>query len=216
MFTLSPFKRFSFIFLALLGFTISSASAKPGNGLPQQVGALADEVSELSEQVAGLSIMISDLASSDSRTPIQFSLSGLFLEGDINATESILRPMSFTVPEDQSLLIKFVTCQAVRSVNEAHQFDISLVADFRFEGSTAPVAIVQFVPTAIWESPGPFGDRAVASTSAQVYANIPSAAPGVPEIGEVVTLRAQRNGTTGTGGVSCTVSGELFPHPDSE
>lgn len=216
MLTLSPSKRFSLVILVLLGVSISSASAKSGNGLPHQVAALADEVGELSEQIAGLSIMISDLASSDSRTPIQFALGGLFTEGDINLGDSILRPMSFTVPVDKSLLIKFVTCQAVRGVNEAHQFDISLVADFMFDNSTAPVAIVQFVPTAIWESPGPFGDRAVASTSTQVYVNIPSAAPGVPEIGEEVRLRAQRNGTTGTGGVSCTVSGELFPRPVSE
>jgi len=141
--------------------------------------------------------------------PVQIQLRGLFEEGSINLIDTILGPRSYTVPEGYSMLIRYATCEAVRGVNEAFQFDVSLDANFDFGSSATLAPVVQMVPTAVWESPGPFGDRAVATVNAHSYLNISS--PNGPTIGDTLYLRAQRNGTSGAGGVVCTVSGVLFP-----
>lgn len=186
------------------------ARAAPGNGLPDQVEALTKEVAMLVDTLNEMS------ATAEHGTPVQLHLTGLFSEGSINLGPSVLGPMSFTAPDGKSLLVEFATCQAVRELNDLHQFDITLEADFIFTGTTTPQPLVQFVPTSIWESPGPFGDRTVASTATHAYLNIPSPAAGAPAIGNVLRLRAQRNGTTGGGGVNCTITGKLFPRPLSQ
>jgi len=194
--------------------TSTHVYSQSGNGVLGQLGELNSNVGEISNQIGGLSDALEQLEAAASKgTPIQLLLAALFEVGDINAFESGLGPISFTAPEGKSMLIKFVRCRAVRGDNEIHQFDIGLVTSFVFEGFSTPAELVQFVPTSVWESPGPFGDRAVASTPTHAYLNIPSPAEGAPEIGNVLRLRAQRNGTTGSGGVECTVSGVLFPRP---
>jgi hypothetical protein len=184
-------------------------------GVPAQLRELNMNVLDISSQLEGISVAIGQLNSAAVKgTPIQLRLRGLFQPGDINLYESSLGPISFTVPNNKSMLIDFVTCEATRGVEETSSFHIRLEAEFSFEGISSGFApLVQFVPEALWESPGPFGDRAVASTAIHAYLNIPSPAEGAPTIGDYLLLRAQRNVTTGTGGVDCTISGFLFDRP---
>ena len=47
--------------------------------------------------------------------------------------------------------------------------------------------------------------------SANVHAWLGITTPGGPEIGDTLTLSAQRSTTNSTGGVECVVTGELLP-----
>jgi hypothetical protein len=140
-------------------------------------------------------------------TPAQLVLQGLFADGSINLEETILGPISYTLPEGFSrLLIRHVSCRAV--VPSGRKVQIFLMADLAFPSIAGPESLVELIPDdEIFI--GAIGQpRQVAHAS--VYAFLGVATPGGPVTGNTLTLAAQRDTTSGTGGVTCVIGGELF------
>lgn len=137
--------------------------------------------------------------------PVQLYLSGIFSEPtDINLHESILGPISYTVPAGSKLLLKYASCDA--TIPAGVKVHIFLVADVHLPGSTGPANIVGFVPENEVVVIGA-GRRAAAQP---LHAYLGISTPDGPSFGDTLRLHAQKDTATGTGGVRCIVSGELF------
>jgi hypothetical protein len=140
-------------------------------------------------------------------TPAQILLQGGFSDGGINLGDTILGPRSYTIPAGFSrMLMRHVSCRAF--VPAGRKVQIFLSTEFMFPGSTTPGSLIEFIP-GNEISVLPFAAaRQVAS--AEVYAFLGISTPDGPATGSTLTLNAQRDTTSGGGGVTCLVAGELF------
>lgn len=139
-------------------------------------------------------------------TPAQLILQGSFEEGSVNLVENILGPRSYTLPAGYSrLLVRHVSCRAITSPGQKVQ--IFLDADYQLPSVGGTMSLVELIPDNLIDGVLPQG-RQVAS--AEIYAFVGITTPGGPVMGDTLRLSAQKDGNTGTGGVTCTVGGELF------
>jgi hypothetical protein len=141
-------------------------------------------------------------------TPVQLLLRGSFEAGDINLTTNILGPRSYTAPDGSSLLLKYISCVAFLAADQ--KIHIELVADFDFGSSSGPGRLVDLILDAPVFSfnVGTVGPRRTANQPMHAYLGVTT--PDGPTIGRTLALRAQRSADTSTGGVECTVGGELL------
>jgi hypothetical protein len=137
--------------------------------------------------------------------PIQLQLRGSFQEGNFNLVNSSLGPNSYTIPARfSSLLIKFVSCEAI--VPSGAKVQIMLRTQFSLPPIEGDLDLIELIPDN--EISGALAQpRQVAHAKMHAYLGIST--PDGPVSGDTITLMAQRDTTTGTGGVVCTVSGEL-------
>lgn len=141
-------------------------------------------------------------------TPVQLKLNGLFEAGNVNMVAFPGAPRTYTVPEGSSLLVKYISCAAF--LDPAQKIHIELVADFDFGGSAGPGSLVDLIletPIFQFTSGAPIPRR---TANQPMHAYLGISTPGGPTIGNILSLQAQRSANTGTGGVECTVAGELF------
>lgn len=144
--------------------------------------------------------------------PVQFKLQGLFSDGSFNLGTTILGPMSYTIPEDFGrMLLKYVSCNSVQQPGV--RVVINLDTSFTYETTATPrQAIVKLMTSDANRVDVPTlstGVRYAESANVHVWLGITT--PGGPEIGDTLFLSAQRSTTSGTGGVTCIVTGELMP-----
>lgn len=140
-------------------------------------------------------------------TPAQLILRGIFEEGSVNLADvDILGPRSYTLPAGYSrLLVRHVSCRAITSPGQKVQ--IFLDAEYQLPSVGGTMNLIELIPDNVIDGVLPQG-RQVAH--AQIYAFVGITTPGGPAMGDTLRLSAQKDGNTGTGGVTCTVGGELF------
>ena len=145
--------------------------------------------------------------------PVQFMLKGLFSDDDgINLGSTILGPMSYTIPDGyERMLLKYVSCHAVQSPGV--RIVINLNTSFTYETLSFPrQTIVKLMTSDANSVDVPTVSTGVRyAESANVHAWLGITTPGGPEIGDTLYLSAQRSTSSGTGGVTCVVTGELLP-----
>lgn len=144
--------------------------------------------------------------------PVQFLLEGLFSNGSFNLGSTILGRMDYTIPEGfEHMLLKYVSCRVVQEPSV--RVVINLNTSFTYETGGFPQAIVKLMTSDANSVAVPVvGGTAVRyAESATVHAWLGITTPGGPEIGDTLSLSAQRSTTIGSGGVECVVAGELLP-----
>lgn len=144
--------------------------------------------------------------------PVQFLLRGLFSDGSFNLGSTILGPMSYEIPDGYSkMLLKYVSCRVIQEPGV--RVVINLSTAFNYDSSAIPdQEIVKLMTSDARSVAVPlYGTTAVRyAESANVHAWLGITTPGGPEIGNTLSLSAQRSTTTGSGGIGCVVSGELY------
>jgi hypothetical protein len=133
--------------------------------------------------------------------PIQFSLGGEWLDGNQSLSDAAYIPRSFTVPEGKTMVIRYVTCQGL--INPGTTAFIHFLVD---DENEAPE--LALIPTA--SSAFSFGqDRIAATVNTEIYMGI--ANKEGPAVGTTIAIYAQREVTSGIGGITCLLSGETNP-----
>jgi len=142
-------------------------------------------------------------------TPVQLQLKGLFEAGNVNLITSILGPRTYTVPDGSSLLLKYVSCSVFLAPDQ--KVHVELVADFDFGGSAGPGSLVDLIldaPIFNFDVGAPINRR---TANQPMHAYLGVTTPGGPTIGRTLRLQAQRSAAAATtGGVECTIGGELL------
>ena len=140
-------------------------------------------------------------------TPAQLILRGIFEEGSVNLADvEILGPRSYTLPAGYSrLLVRHVSCRAITAPGQKVQ--IFLDAEYQLPTVGGTMNLIELIPDNEIDGALP---QARQVASAAIYAFVGITTPGGPAMGDTLRLSAQKDGTTGTGGVTCTVGGELF------
>jgi hypothetical protein len=84
---------------------------------------------------------------------------------------------------------------------------IFIAAMFSFDGFSTPGNLIELIPDNVIFGALP-QPRQVASSPLHVYVGIST--PGGPTVSDTLTLQAQKDAATGTGGVECVLAGELY------
>ena len=143
------------------------------------------------------------------RIPFQVLLTGVFSNFSINLGQSGTRDISYTIPDGfDSALVKYVSCRVIQEP------DVTVVINLNTSFSYDTFGIPGQEIVKLITSPD---DRVIISPaarfaeSAMVHAWLGITTPDGPDIGDTLTLSAQRSTNQGSGGVSCVVTGELIP-----
>ena len=178
--------------LAIASLSVAAyASPPPGGGPPTPIDV----------KVTNPALLVASAG-----TPAQFLLMGSFKAGDTNLGTSIVGPYSYTIPEGFSrLLLKYVSCEAI--VSAGAKVQIFLSTSFTSETSTTSASLIQLIPDNEIYGALPQPRQVV---NAELHAYLGIATPGGVATSDTLMLSAQRDTTTGTGGVVCVVAGELF------
>ena len=130
--------------------------------------------------------------------PIQFSMGGQFPVGDTDMHEGVTHPQTFTIPDGASLLIRYVSCQALVDPGT------TVFIHFITEHGEAPA--LSLIPTARSYF-STVQERIAATANTEIYLGIDP--PVGPAIGNEIILYGQRETAVASALLSCTLSGEL-------